>query len=272
MAGLRFVVVFAVVAFQGGPREALAQGATQGQVASGEPAPTPASSSGSDEEAQRLADQGVAAYEKHDYPNAARLFKQAHALRADPTLLYNLAKIYEKLDDPSQALEFYRRYLVADSTDVKLRERAESRVKALSGGTAVAPGLRKGGRGQGMTAPPIEPRRPGGLLLWSGVAVAAVGVVALGAGIGLDVASSSEYSTFKGTQDELDKRASRDRAQTLSNGALAGYVVGGLLVAGGGTLLALGLKKRLGSEPRMTMWPLLVPLPGGGAAALAGRF
>ena len=261
------VVLSAVVLCQGEGRLALFQGASAAEPPPAAVGTAPASN---DDEAQRLADQAVAAYEKGDYPNAATLFKQAHALRADPTLLYNLAKIYEKMNDPQQAVEYYRRYLVADSTDAKLRARAETRVRVLSETTGV--------RDSGPTTPPVKRKAaaPGGTLLWSGVAVAAVGVAGLAVGIGLDAASSSEYSTFSGTVDELDKRASRDRAQSLSTGALAGYVVGGVLLAGGGTLIGLGLKKRFGAESRAAhsslSVPVLVPLPGGGVAAIGGRF
>jgi tetratricopeptide (TPR) repeat protein len=256
LTGLRFIVVLAwILALLPTGQAALAQAAPGAE-------PQPALSP--DDEAQRLSDQAVAAYEKGDYPTAERLFKQAHALRADPTLLYNLAKIYEKLNDPGQAVEYYRRYLVADSIDPKLQARAEARVKALSQGSEPKPG--EGGK----KGPAVKPApRPGGALLWSGVAIAAVGVAGLAVGIGLDAASASSYTTFMNTTDEFAKRAAKNQAQSLSSGALAGYVVGAVLLAGGGTLFGLGLKKRRGAEAPQAV---LYPVPGGGAALLGWRF
>ena len=71
-----------------------------------------------DEQAQRLADDAVEAYRTGAYDGAVKLFKQAYALRADPAILYNLAKCFDKLGKPDGALEYYRRYLVADVLNI----------------------------------------------------------------------------------------------------------------------------------------------------------
>src|SRR5207253_9839208 len=85
-----------------------------------------------DEQAQRLADEAVEAYRASSYDQAVKLFKQAYGLRADPAILYNLAKCFDKMGQPADALEYYRRYLVAEGTDPKLRARAEEKVAQLA--------------------------------------------------------------------------------------------------------------------------------------------
>lgn len=236
----------------------------------------PPSGTPADETAQRLSDEGLEAYRAGKYEAAARLYKQAFQVRGDPALLYNLARTYEKMGKPGLALEYYRRYLVAEGTDPKLRARAEERVSQLSGAAAAPQPQTQATPPPAASSPPPEksqqkkPLSPGSKLLWAGVGMGAVGVAGLAVGIGLYGAAASAYGEFGATSDELDKVAARDRAQRFAVGSAVGYAVGGALVASGAALIGVGLYKLRGE--RKTSRVMILPLPGGAAASLAGAF
>lgn len=214
-----------------------------------------------DEQAQRLADEAVEAYRTAKYDDAVRLFKQAYGLRADPAILYNLAKCFDKTGRREEALEYYRRYLVAEGTDPKLRQKAEEKVAALS--AALRPSA-----APPAAAPPVKAERPGRLFFYSGVGLAAAGVAGLVVGVALYGAAAKDYSTFGASSDELDKRAARDHAQSLGKGSIAGYIVGAALLGGGGALVGLAVKKGFFRRDRVAISP-----SGDGATLLwAGSF
>jgi tetratricopeptide (TPR) repeat protein len=238
----------------------------------------PPSGTPADETAQRLSDEGLEAYRAGKYETAARLYKQAFQVRGDPALLYNLARTYEKMGKPSLALEYYRRYLVAEGTDPKLRARAEERVSNLSSAAAPPPAQTQAMTPSAASPPPQEkdrekekkPLNPGSKLLWAGVGLGAVGVAGLAVGIGLYGAAASAYGEFGATNDEMDKVAARDRAQRFAVGSAVGYAVGGALVASGAALIGVGLYKLRGERKASRV--MILPLPGGAAASLAGAF
>lgn len=218
-----------------------------------------------DEQAQQLVDQADAAYRQGLYAQAVRLFKDAHALRAEPTILYNIARAYEKMDRKEQALEYYRRYLVAEGLDAKLRARAEEKVRLL-GSAAPAPAAAVAVRHPG---PPPFYRRPGGALIIAGAVVAGLGLAGLAAGAGLFTVSDQRFGDFKGTQDEFAKRDARNTAQAYSTGSVVGYAVGGALLCGGAALLGVGLKR---ARDAGSLRAALAPVPQGAALTIRGAF
>lgn len=78
-----------------------------------------------------LSGQAAQAYRKGEYAEAIRLFQQAYELQAVPNLLFNIAKVYEKLEDWDNAAENYREFIKAPDADSKAREIAMERVAAL---------------------------------------------------------------------------------------------------------------------------------------------
>jgi hypothetical protein len=123
----------------------------------------------------------------------------------------------------------------------------------------------------GQQAPPTD----GGSSWWTGmriggVVVGGVGVVLLAAGIGEGVAAISDKSTVSAScntstrtctnQGAIDAASSGKTASTVST---VGFVVGGLAVAGGITMIAVG-----SPAARVTG----VVLPGGGAIGVRGAF
>jgi tetratricopeptide (TPR) repeat protein len=62
-------------------------------------------------EAQVQFEQGVSAYEDGRYRDAVDRFKEADRLAPSPLLSFNIAKVYERMQDPKSALAAYREYL-----------------------------------------------------------------------------------------------------------------------------------------------------------------
>jgi hypothetical protein len=56
-------------------------------------------------------DQGVSAYTERRYQDAVRLFQEADAIEPSTSLSFNVARSFEKLDDTSGALRWYRDFL-----------------------------------------------------------------------------------------------------------------------------------------------------------------
>ncbi len=71
-------------------------------------------------------EQGVEAYRAHLYVEAVRWFLAAEQIAPSPPLSFNIARAYERLNDTSGALRWYRDYLrrlpqAANATDVRAR-------------------------------------------------------------------------------------------------------------------------------------------------------
>lgn len=277
-------------------------------------AASPAHAAGTDGapgvDAQRLSDQAVEAYGAGRYEETIRLFKQAYSLRAEPTILYNIARAQEKLGQGADALESYRRYLVSEGTDAKLRQKAEARVAALSTklekgrndrpDKALRPdnpdkGPDKGspdkgspdkGVQSGQPQPPprlvaVTPPPPPAPPPWwrtplflSGAGLCGVGVVGLAVGGGLHAAAASKADPVVNntTNDEAQKRAARDQAQGLATGALVGYVIGGAALAGGAALVGLATYRHMNGEKTTKVTLLPLPQAGGAQLAILGGF
>jgi len=73
---------------------------------------------------------GKRAYEQGLYEEAIRSFREAGALSPSPVLDYNLARCFERLDQPRQALKLYVAYLKARPRAAN-RAQVQQRVKAL---------------------------------------------------------------------------------------------------------------------------------------------
>jgi tetratricopeptide (TPR) repeat protein len=71
-----------------------------------DPPPAPVSP-----EAQVQFEQGVSAYEEGRYRDAVDRFKEADRLAPSPLLSFNIAKVYDRMQDPKSALAAYREYL-----------------------------------------------------------------------------------------------------------------------------------------------------------------
>jgi tetratricopeptide (TPR) repeat protein len=80
----------------------------------------------------KLSDQAFEAYKRGAYTDAIALYTKAYQASPDGAILFNIARIYEtKLNDPTVAMEYYRRYLYVPDADAELVKRANERLIAL---------------------------------------------------------------------------------------------------------------------------------------------
>ncbi len=74
-----------------------------------------------------LADQ---AEKRQDWEAAILEYKQAYALKPHPSVLYNIARDYERLEEWAEAAEYYQRYL-DDSKDASDRDKVTAKIETL---------------------------------------------------------------------------------------------------------------------------------------------
>ena len=74
--------------------------------------------------------EGVQAYEKGQFQEAVTAFQTAFAQRKNPSLAYNIAMSFERLDSPMAAVEWWRKYSAFNPAD---RAAIEQRIGTLLG-------------------------------------------------------------------------------------------------------------------------------------------
>lgn len=82
-------------------------------------------------EAKRKFEDGVRAFAERRYADAAQSFREADAIQPSPALSFNIARSYERLEDPPAALRWYRDYQ-RRSPQATNRAEVEARVVELS--------------------------------------------------------------------------------------------------------------------------------------------
>ena len=86
---------------------------------------------GAVDQAKNAYEHGVAAYKVGRYRDAIDLFSSADRLAPRPALAFNIARAYDKLNEPGPALAFYREYL-RRGAEAGSRASVERRVRELS--------------------------------------------------------------------------------------------------------------------------------------------
>lgn len=94
------------------------------------PAPALAKQS-TDAKVKELVKQGQAQYTAGDYASAVQTLQKAYELKPIPTLLFNIARAYDKAGDAEHALGFYRRYRDSSPDDAKLLGEASRAIDRL---------------------------------------------------------------------------------------------------------------------------------------------
>jgi len=77
------------------------------------------------EEARLLFSKGLEHLKDKAYADALQAFQEAHDLSPHYTVLYNLAGVYEKLEEREKSIEFYRAYLEAGHASISPARQAE---------------------------------------------------------------------------------------------------------------------------------------------------
>ena len=78
-----------------------------------------------------LIEDAVELYSAREYEASVEKFKQAFDIQAEPELVYNIARCYERLADSEEALEWYQKFLEMPGTTGDLRTRALTNISAL---------------------------------------------------------------------------------------------------------------------------------------------
>jgi tetratricopeptide (TPR) repeat protein len=82
-------------------------------------------------EARAKFDEGVKAFAEQRYADAVQAFQEADAIEPSAPLSFNIARSYEKLDDTSAALRWYRDYMRRNSAATNAAE-VNARIAALA--------------------------------------------------------------------------------------------------------------------------------------------
>jgi tetratricopeptide (TPR) repeat protein len=222
-----------------------------------------------------LLERGLRHYERQQYDDARRDLEAAFALEPRPEVLYALGQTWRMLGDCRRATRYYQLYLEVSPTGKRALaarlnvERCRPALQQSPRPEAAAPPA----SAPALTAP-MPPPRPGPPARgpwtrdWIGHGLAATGLAALGAGLGVwlsgraDAAQarrSSRYDVF------LDRT---DAARTKQIVAVSLGASGGALLVGG--VLHYLLRPRRGGEgaPRITAGVA----PHGMALGVSGRF
>ena len=247
---------------------------------------------------QALVKEGDKLYKENKYVEAAETLKKAYALEPSPVLLYNIARAYDQAGELSTALDYYRQYTSQGSTDPKLVQKAnlamdrlrtlvakneadaklqEAEKKRLADEAKAAKDKadqeaeRSKKQREAYEAKEAQQRAQSqkkvDVRLYGTIATGAFAVVALGFGIGFGLEAQGSKSSFLTATTVNDKQAYE--ASTKSQ-ALIADVSFALAVAAG--IAAVVLVPKGSDDPPKSVQVTFVPLGGGGAFSLGGRF
>jgi len=226
-------------------------------------------------EARTHYERGMTHYQLGEFAAAVGEFKQAYALTPAPGLLFNLAQASRLGKQNEQALYFYRSYLrnapdAANRTDVETRiAELEAAVKQQKEESAAAARRAEDERHAAALAAASRssagPRPNGRVLKLSGIVIGAVGVAALGAGIGLGVVSHNEQNTLDNLARNMGtwsaaQTSAYNTGRTEAVAATALYVAGGVAAGTGVLLYVLGWQRDRAARFAFA------PAPGGALA------
>lgn len=188
-------------------------------------------------EVEKLSAEASERYYEKDYAAAIDLFQKAYALDPVPTLLFNIAKCYEKQQQWDEAIDFYELFVVEPEIDSEDRKTAMERINKLreiketqedlenkntdpDGGAGVSG---REGEGKGPIKEEAEgpSTLPGYLLLGGGIAA-----LAGGGYFGLQAYNNEQL--FEQSDDTSVKQEARDqgrRQAIIADGFYAGGVV-----------------------------------------------
>lgn len=95
---------------------------------------------GSDAACSPLYDRAKQASGEHNLPEALRFYKLAYEVRADPRLLFNIARVLHKLDRSQDATLYYRQFLDSPLEDAEQKRKAEQYLEQMRSGSTLPAG------------------------------------------------------------------------------------------------------------------------------------
>jgi comEA protein len=112
----------------------------------------------------QLVKQGNKKFEAKDYEGALELFEEAYVIKPTANLLYNIARMYENLGQFQDAIDHYKKFLVAPDIEIQIRQDALDRIKTLDEVLKLTGGpTTDTGSTSGVTTPTTTPHT-GGLI------------------------------------------------------------------------------------------------------------
>lgn len=187
-----------------------------------------------------LSAQAAEAYRDGEYEKAIELFEEAYALQPVSNLLFNIARVYEKLEKWEEAEKYYRDFIKSPDADADAREAALERVDSLKqlqeqqrlANLPPEPEPEPEPTPEPMPEPP--PAKASSPLPWiligTGAAVAATGGV-------FGILAMGQQNKFEEADNIDDKLAARQNGKTFALVADIGYGVGIASAAVGVVLL-----------------------------------
>lgn len=225
-------------------------------------------------------------YDAGRFEQAVSAYLKAYRASPSAGYLYNIAVVYDrKLNESGLAIDFYRRYIVAEDADPAAVERATLRIKALKAQTPAetletpAPSPRPAPSSE--PPPPAVEDTPRSAPESGGRRIAAYTLLGVGGASVIGGAALGVLAyTVQGKYQDADNVADKKNLQSLGRSeALAGDILmgAGLAMAGVGTWLLLTsdgdapeapLGREAGESAPAEL--RLVPLPGGLGLTLGG--
>ena len=235
-------------------------------------------------EAREHYDRGMQHYELGEFDAAVDEFKAAYALSDAPGLLFNLAQASRLGKRYEQALHFYRSYLRErpeapnrDDVEARIRElepivARKSTVDSRQSTVRPTPAPAAAAPRQVVKARPtvVKERASGKKERVAGIVVGALGLGALGAGVGFGVAALDAQNKLSRVASGMGSWTTQQQAlyaggQRDATAATALYVAGGVAAATGVVLYLVGWRK---DRARFAV----APAPGGAQAVWSCAF
>ena len=203
------------------------------------------------ERAQQLSYEAEEAFIRGDFALSIELLQKAYVEDGNPNMLYNIARVYEAANNKEQALQYYRRFVVAPGVDLEYRREALESSALLEEDLAREERERAARQAQldvdvpetstspseaitevrpttaEVPFPTTSPMRPLG---WT---LVGVGAATLLGGAGLGVAALGQSSAADEATDIEERRRKGRIARDLASGADAMYISGAVLVVTG---------------------------------------
>lgn len=269
--------------------------------------PAPSSPAAQEQDAIALFEQGVELFNARKFREARDVFRRVFELDPNPFVIFNIGRCYEELGELEEAVRYYDRSLKLEGLPEAAKIEAVSRIEQLAPRIEAIKTRRKAvaeaalrvdrsfyvaqtdarNKAEMITSPPPPVEPPGRTALtWIGVGTSSVGLIALGAGLLVDLnigdkldeqdALIASYQTLGQeaiAQRDPDKAAAAI-AQANEVNALADEIeddqlaasllfgAGGLLVVGGLVMILIDTPDDAApAEPNTSLQ--LIPAPGG---------
>jgi len=205
----------------------------------------------------RLASEGVVAFEAGEFERALELLTEAYALNPKPNLVFNIGRIHEELGQLEEASKFYTEFLTLPGVDLETRGFAAERLEVIRRVLAQAQSDAEAKDGENSDVPPpvlantpsdtdtpTTVRKGPPKLRIAGAALAATGGAALITAAILGGISASRVSSAEDEALVEDQNELIDSAKPLAAAADGLFIGGGVVAAAGIIMVGVSYSKK----------------------------